>query len=80
MRTCPECLKDYEPEKPSQQMGQEPWENEQHILGYCSDKCYDEAISGERPEYTYDEKGRRFENGERKLFADPQGMNEMKTR
>ena len=49
----------------------EPYQKEQLKTGYCSDRCYDEAISGHRPEYTYDEKGRRFENGERKIFADP---------
>jgi hypothetical protein len=49
--------------------GAEPYQNEQHILGFCSDKCFDDSM-GPRSEYTYDERGRRFENGERKLFAD----------
>ena len=71
MKTCPECRKGYEPDFPVLVEGAEPYQNEQHKVGYCSDKCYDEAISGERAEYTYDEKGRRFENGERKLYADP---------
>ena len=48
----------------------EPWLTEQYISGLCSDKCFDEHISGNRPEYTYDERGRRFENGVRKPFAD----------
>ena len=68
---CPECKKDYEPDFPERREGAEPYQNEQHKVGYCSDKCFDEAISGHRPEYMYDEKGRRFENGVRKLFADP---------
>ena len=80
-RICPKCEKIYETEleRPSgdnraiQKIfpDAEPYQREQLQVGYCSDKCNDEAISGERPEYTYDEKGRRFENGERKLFADP---------
>ena len=72
MKKCPECLKDYEPDFPERRKDAEPYQNEQHKVGYCSDKCFDEAISGHRPEYTYDdEKGRRFENGMRKFFADP---------
>ncbi len=67
MTTCPHCKKAYTPEG-----GDEPWQKEQLIIGICSDKCYDESISGTRePQYTYDERGRRFENGERKPFADP---------
>ena len=75
---CPECKKEYTPELPPRPEGDrrmiqaiypnaEPYQTEQLIVGICSDKCFD----GERTEYTYDEKGRRFENGERKLFADP---------
>lgn len=72
MRTCPHCLKDYEVDAPNQTAELEPWQRQQHQYPpYCSDKCFDEAISGERPEYTYDEKGRRFEDGVRKLFAAP---------
>ena len=73
---CPQCKKFYTPELisppgPGFHPTAEPYQKEQLIIGICSDKCYDESISGHRPEYTYDEKGRRFENGERKPFADP---------
>ncbi len=76
MVQCPECGKEYIPDLISAPVGfaptAEPYQKEQLIIGICSDKCYDESISGTRePQYTYDEKGRRFENGERKLFADP---------
>ncbi len=79
MTQCPQCTKVYTPDKPpygktpegKDILWGEPWQNEQNITGLCSDKCYDESISGERPEYTYDGKGRRFENGVRKPFADP---------
>ena len=83
LRQCPKCKRFYETELEAKEKGDtqtiqdiypdaEPWQTEQLTsTGLCSDKCYDESISGERPEYTYDEKGRRFENGERKLFADP---------
>ncbi len=80
-RRCPHCTKVYETDlerpsgdrRPIQKIfpDAEPYQREQLNIGYCSDKCNDEAISGERSEYTYDERGRRFENGERKLFADP---------
>lgn len=69
---CPNCKKFYTPDKPPHgRIWGEPWQNEQHVTGICSDKCYDESVSGHRPEYTYDAKGRRFENGARKPFADP---------
>lgn len=68
---CPQCKKEYTPDFPERREDAEPYQNEQHQIGYCSDKCFDESISGHRPEYTYDEKGRRFENGVRKPFADP---------
>jgi len=73
MTICPECEKEYEPIDIAFLVGfgAEAWMNEQHITGLCSDKCFDEHISGSRPEYTYDERGRRFENGVRKPFADP---------
>ncbi|KKN05103.1 hypothetical protein LCGC14_1090580 [marine sediment metagenome] len=80
-RRCPHCTKVYETDlerAPGDNRliqvifpDAEPYQREQLKVGYCSDKCIDEDMSGERPEYTYDEKGRRFENGERKLFADP---------
>lgn len=70
--TCPQCKKEYTPDLPERRKDAEPYQNEQHQIGYCSDKCNDEALSGTRePQYTYDERGRRFENGVRKLFADP---------
>jgi len=70
---CPQCNKNYTPDFPERRHDAEPYQNEQHQLGYCSDKCFDEAVNGVggRPEYTYDEKGRRFENGVRRLFAEP---------
>ncbi len=81
MTQCPQCWKFYTPELIAiagqslvrlAHTKEEPYQRQQlQHPPYCSDKCYDEAISGERPEYTYDEKGRRFENGIRKLFADP---------
>lgn len=83
MVQCPQCMKFYTPELPPRPRNDlrsiqliypdaEPYQREQLQTGYCSDKCIDEAYSGTRePQYTYDEKGRRFENGERKLFADP---------
>lgn len=83
MTRCPKCKKNYTPElrprskddrRPIQEIypDAEPYQREQlNILGLCSDKCFDEYISGSRPEYTYDEKGRRFENGVRKPLADP---------
>ena len=82
MTRCPKCKKDYEPELKPKPAGDrrliqaiypeaEPWQTEQLMTGLCSDKCFDEYISGSRPEYTYDEKGRRYENGIRKPFADP---------
>jgi len=78
---CPQCKKIYEIELPPRPEGDrrmiqdiypdaEPYQREQLQLGYCSDKCFDESISGSRPEYTYDEKGRRFENGVRQPYAD----------
>lgn len=72
-RTCPQCLRDYELDVPLPTSELEPWQRQQHQYPpYCSDKCYDEAISGHRPEYTYDEKGRRFDkDGVRKLFPEP---------
>ncbi len=81
-RRCPQCTKVYETDlelplddrRAIQKIfpDAEPYQREQLKVGYCSDKCNDEAVSGKRPEYTYDdEKGRRFENGVRKLFADP---------
>jgi len=80
-RQCPKCKKVYttelEPKADSRMIQDiypdaEPYQREQLQTGYCSDKCIDEALSGTRePQYTYDERGRRFENGERKLFADP---------
>ena len=84
MTQCPECKKIYTPELPPRPRNDlrsiqkiypdaEPYQTEQlSSVGFCSDKCWDESISGTRePQYTYDERGRRFENGERKLFADP---------
>ena len=82
MVQCPNCKRVYTPElppprgdysarnRPIQKIypDAEPYQREQLQTGLCSDKCFD---GGWRPEYTYDEKGRRFENGERKLFADP---------
>ena len=80
-RRCPHCTKVYETDldrppgdrRPIQKIfpDAEPYQREQLNIGYCSDKCNDEAISGERPDYTYDERGRRFEDGVRKPFADP---------
>ncbi len=71
MTRCPECKKSYNPPPRVKFNPNEPYLSEQHITGLCSDKCFDEHISGSRPEYTYDEKGRRYENGVRKPFADP---------
>ena len=80
---CPQCRKVYTTELEPKAAGDtrmiqdiypdaEPYQTEQLMsLGFCSDKCFDECLSGKRPEYTYDEKGRRFENGVRKPFADP---------
>ncbi len=84
LRRCPKCKRAYETELEAKAEGDtrmiqdiypdaEPYQTEQLMsLGICSDKCFDEALSGTRePQYTYDKKGRRFENGERKPFADP---------
>lgn len=83
MTQCPQCKRIYEPELPPRPKGDrrmiqdiypdaEPYQREQLQTGYCSDKCIDEAFSGTRePQYTYDEKGRRFENEVRKPLADP---------
>lgn len=82
MTICPQCKEWYEPELKPKATGDtraiqdiypdaEPWQTEQLITGLCSDKCFDVHISGHRPEYTYDKRGRRFENGVRKPFADP---------
>ena len=69
-RFCPECTKGFEPDLPHKQVGAEPWQNEQHsVMGFCSDRCWDRHL-GVRHAYTYDEKGRRFKDGERLLFAE----------
>ena len=76
MTRCPQCKKEYIPDLISAggwlHPDAEPYQRQQlQYPPYCSDKCFDEAISGHRSEYTYDEKGRRYENGVRKIFADP---------
>jgi hypothetical protein len=84
-RQCPQCFEFYTTELEPKPEGDtrmiqdiypdaEPYQTEQLMaLGICSDRCFDRYISGERPEYTYDNHRfpRRFENGVRKLFADP---------
>lgn len=77
--TCPNCGKVYStdldpPDNDPRLIQQifpeaEPWQREQLQTGLCSDKCFDEylGVTG----YTYDEKGRRFKKGVRKLFVSP---------
>ena len=78
---CPQCGKHYEPELPERDPldrrpiqkiypGTEPYQKEQLKTGLCSDKCWDNHI-GVKHKYTYDEKGRRFKDGNRLLFAEP---------
>jgi len=79
IKVCPNCGKEYETDleardprdpRPIQKIypDAEPYQREQLKLGLCSDKCFDEYV-GTEEEYTYDEKGRRFKDGERKLYA-----------
>jgi len=79
IRICPNCGREYEtdfeaPDPRDPRLIQkiypdaEPYQREQLKLGYCSDKCFDESI-GADADYTYDEKGRRFKDGVRKLYA-----------
>lgn len=77
MVRCPHCKKEYEPElqrppgdrRPIQKIfpDSEPYQREQLIQGFCSDKCWDEYLGVEG--YTYDEKGRRFKDGVRILYV-----------
>ena len=79
LKICPNCRKIYRseldlPDNDPRLIQQilpdaEPWQREQLKTGYCSDKCYDEAI-GADARYTYDEKGRRFKDGVRQLYAE----------
>lgn len=81
MITCLHCRKHYKPElsmppggdpRPLQKIypNAEPYQLEQlMLLGICSDKCFDEYI-GVKHKYTYDEKGRRFKDGKRLLYAE----------
>jgi len=76
---CPECGKRYKPELPIPSdkrtridtiyPDSEPYQREQLTTGLCSDRCFDRHI-GVKHKYVYDEKGRRFKNGERLLYAE----------
>lgn len=45
---CPNCGKEYTPDKKYGDKTSSPIQREQHITGICSDKCWDDFLGGSK--------------------------------